>query len=415
VPTKTLKHKVVVVGAGPGGVAASIDLSQRGIPHLVLEKSTFPRDKICGDAISGKVMYQLNRILPEASKAFCDQAEKREVANGIYFGAPNGNGIGIQSPKPRFNLPVGMVSTRLDFDNFLFEQMLKYERAEVWQGVKVNNISRNAESNWVQCQYNGESYEIEADLIIGADGQRSVVAKTFKPDLQEANHFCAGLRAYYTNVTGFHGHNYLELHFIKQVLPGYLWIFPLPNGQANVGIGMLSSKVREKQVNLKATLNKALEEDPYFRERFKNANLEGKIQGWGLPLGSKKRNISGDGFMLVGDAASLIDPFTGEGIGNAMLSAKIAVDTAERAMKADDFSASTLNQYDKAVYKKLWKELQLSHQLQKLSTKPWLFNFVVNRIQKNKGLQELFTTMFKDVDLRKQMKNPLFYFRLLFR
>jgi flavin-dependent dehydrogenase len=178
---------------------------------------------------------------------------------------------------------------------------------------------------------------------------------------------------------------------------------------------MLSSKVREKQVNLKATLNKALEEDPYFRERFKNANLEGKIQGWGLPLGSKKRNISGDGFMLVGDAASLIDPFTGEGIGNAMLSAKIAVDTAERAMKADDFSASTLNQYDKAVYKKLWKELQLSHQLQKLSTKPWLFNFVVNRIQKSKGLQELFTTMFKDVDLRKQMKNPLFYFRLLFR
>ncbi|PSR05949.1 MAG: hypothetical protein BRD49_03010 [Bacteroidetes bacterium SW_10_40_5] len=82
-PTKSLKYKIVVVGAGPGGAAASIDLSQRGIPHLVLEKSTFPRDKICGDAISGKVMYQLNRILPEASKAFCDQAEKREVANGI--------------------------------------------------------------------------------------------------------------------------------------------------------------------------------------------------------------------------------------------------------------------------------------------------------------------------------------------
>jgi flavin-dependent dehydrogenase len=109
-------------------------------------------------------------------------------------------------------------------------------------------------------------------------------------------------------------------------LPGYFLIFPVPNGQANVGIGMLSKYVSKNQINLKKLMLVVLE-SPKFKKRFKNAKLQTKIHGWGLPLGSKKnRSISEERFLLVGDAASVIDPFTGEGIGIAMFTGKWAAE-----------------------------------------------------------------------------------------
>ncbi|MDQ3071632.1 MAG: NAD(P)/FAD-dependent oxidoreductase, partial [Bacteroidota bacterium] len=228
-------------------------------------------------------------------------------------------------------------------------------------------------------------------------------------------HFCGGIRAYYEGVEGLHPENYLELHFLKELVPGYFWIFPLPDGRANVGMGMLSADIKKNRVNLRQEMLKVIAEHPRFKERFKNATLTGKINGWGLPLGSKKRQLSADNLILTGDAASLIDPFTGEGIGNAVISGMVASRIAKAAMEKQDFSTSSLIGYDKVIYQKLWSELQLSYRIQRLTTYPWLFNFVVNRISASRSLQQIFTNMFVDMDLRAQMKNPMFYFRLLFK
>ena len=138
------------------------------------------------------------------------------------------------------------------------------------------------------------------------------------------------------------------------------------------------------------------------------------IRGFGLPLGSKKRDISGDGYLLLGDAASLIDPFTGEGIGNAMLSGMVAADIAEKAISANNFSKILLQEYDVTVYRKLWNELSLSKRLQNLSKHGWLFNFVVNKASRNKTVQETISCMFNDLDIRSQLRKPSFYFKLLF-
>ena len=96
---------------------------------------------------------------------------------------------------------------------------------------------------------------------------------------------------------------------------------------------------------------------PPISERFQNAELIGDIKGWGLPLGSKKRKISGDNFLLVGDSASLIDPFTGEGIGNGMISGMLAAKQIQQAIAADRFDKSFLADYDKKIYDALWSEL----------------------------------------------------------
>ena len=93
--------------------------------------------------------------------------------------------------------------------------------------------------------------EFSSKMVLGADGAHSIINKKLGNIKVEKEHYCAGLRQYYKGVTNFHPQNHIELHFYDDVLPGYFWIFPLPNGQANVGLGMLSSEVSKKKVNLK--------------------------------------------------------------------------------------------------------------------------------------------------------------------
>jgi flavin-dependent dehydrogenase len=230
----------------------------------------------------------------------------------------------------------------------------------------------------------------------------------------EHKHFSAGIRAYYKGVSGMDKDNFIELHFLKDFLPGYFWIFPLPNGMANIGVGMRSDKVSRNKINLKEELKRILIDYPGLKERFSQAEPVGDVKGFGLPLGSKKRLISGDHFMLTGDAASLIDPFTGEGISNAMISGMHAADQVERCLHGNDYSAECMIQYDKKVYARLGKELNISTKMQQLINYPWLFNLVVNKAVKNKELGETISFMFDDLDLRKRLKDPRFYFRLLF-
>jgi flavin-dependent dehydrogenase len=122
-----------------------------------------------------------------------------------------------------------------------------------------------------------------------------------------------------------------------------------------------------------------------------------------------------DDFMLLGDAGALIDPFTGEGIGNAMMSGQYAAEQAALCLQEARFDAAFLKQYDERLYQRLWSELSLSRRMQQLVNYPFLFNFVVNKASKNKKLQELISCMFEDLDLRAELKKPSFYFQLFFK
>ncbi|MEY2924421.1 MAG: hypothetical protein RLZZ337_969, partial [Bacteroidota bacterium] len=130
---------------------------------------------------------------------------------------------------------------------------------------------------------------------------------------------------------------------------------------------------------------------------------------------SKKRPLSGNRFILIGDSGALIDPFTGEGIGNAMYSGKWAAEQVNQCLLENDFSANKLEAYDKLVYKKLGKEFQVSYLMQKLILFPWAFNWMISKIKRNEELRQTITFMFDNVDLRKKFRNPLFYLRVLFK
>ncbi|MFN4082482.1 MAG: NAD(P)/FAD-dependent oxidoreductase [Bacteroidia bacterium] len=405
---------IVIVGAGPGGCAVSLFLSKLHIPHTIIDKAVFPRDKVCGDALSGKVVYVLKQLNENLVMQYQQSNDIFLPSYGVKFVAPNGKSIDIpfKSDLSNEKHAPGFISKRLHHDNELFKSLDK-NYANIIEGAELTGLSKNGNIINYTYNYNGKAIEKSCKLIVGAEGDRSIVAKTFSDIRKENKHYCAGLRAYYSNVADLHPQNFIELHFLEELLPGYFWIFPLTNGLANVGAGMLSDTVSKKRINLKQDMLRAIQQNPNIKHRFANAQLQGKIMGWGLPLGSKQRKISGDNFLLVGDAASLIDPFTGEGIGNAMYSGMLAANHIKNCIEANNYSAAFNAAYDKAFYNRQWDELKLSHTMQKLVKYKWLFNFVVNKAHKNKALRETISCMFEDLDLRAKLRNPLFYFKLL--
>jgi menaquinone-9 beta-reductase len=408
--------KVIIIGAGPAGAGISFFLTKFEIPHVVIDKEVFPRDKVCGDACSGKTALVINRANPEWLAEILDQQQAFLPSWGITFVAPNGKALDIPfTPHrtPETKAP-GFTVSRLKFDDYLFSKMPS-EWCTIYQGAAISNI-RHA-NNEVCVNFTaseGAEVTVTAPLIVGADGDKSIIRKQFLGANTVPKTYAVGLRAYYEGITGMHTDNFIELHFLPEMLPGYLWIFPLPEGKANVGVGILSEVIRDKKINLREQMLAAIKNNPQIAPRFANAKLVDKIQGWGLPLGMERQPMSGDNFILCGDAACLVDPFSGEGIGNALYSGMLAAMAIKEALPANDFSGTFLKvAYDDVLYKRLGDELRLSATLQRLCKYPWLFNFVVNKAHKSKSLRDTISCMFTDMDLRKQLSKPSFYLKIL--
>lgn len=410
------KHtKVAIIGAGPAGVSTALFLAKEGIPHLLIDKAGFPRDKICGDGLSGKVVGLLKELDPTILEQMRSNISNFLPSWGVSFIAPNGKGIDLPFSKDMSAMAhaPGFVSRRMDFDHFLLKQ-LDSANTDLSLETELSDLKSTPDGIVLHLKSDGKVQTCLADLVIGAEGTGSLVAKKLAQLQVKPQHLFAGLRVYYENISGMHPQNFIELHFIKEALPGYFWVFPLPGNRANVGIGILSKDVKEKKLNLKDILRRAIETNPQLKKRFANAVPVSDVKGWRLPLGSVKRPLSGERFLLTGDAAALIDPFTGEGIGNAILSGKLAARICAEQLKISDFSETALSRYDQLLYDELWSELQISYKIQQLVRFPWLFNFVINRLYKNPRMQETFSSMFNDVDMRARLRSPAFYFRMLF-
>ncbi|WP_205511797.1 NAD(P)/FAD-dependent oxidoreductase [Longitalea arenae] len=406
---------VCIIGAGPAGAAAALQLQQLHIPCVVVDKAVFPRDKICGDGLSGKVLTALNRIDPEMGKRLCALQEK-EGSWGVTFTAPSRDALDI-AYQPGYNsqakegIPAGFVCKRIHFDNFLVSEMKRCPGIQLFEGRSIDAYTLQ-EDGYLLADATGE-FLVKAKLIIVANGAHSPFTKEPGGIYMEPQHYCAGIRAYYKGVTGLSADGFIELHFLRSLLPGYFWIFPLPNGEANIGISILSSVVRKRKLNLKKLLQEIITSDPVLKQRFTHAEGVSAVEGYGLPLGSKKRKISGERYMLAGDAGYLIDPFTGEGIGNALYSGRIAARQAAACLQANDFSAACMKAYDDEVYRVLGPELRLSTKLQKLARRTWLFNFLMKTAMRNKQLRELMSCMFYEIDVRKKLAQPSFYVKML--
>lgn len=405
-----LRTDICIIGGGPGGSAAAIQLARHGIGAILVDQARFPRDKVCGDALSGKVMRTLERL--DARLASTVKADASGMPSwGVTFVAPSGRALRVPfSRRTGVGEAPGVIMPRFHFDDLLIQHVRTLNGTKVIEGFTAKSYER-VPSGWRIGSTDGRT--IDARLIIDASGANSTFARKVAGLPMAAKHHAAGVRAYYSGVSELDPDGFIELIFLKDLLPGYLWVFPLSGGRANVGLGLRSDVVRKRRADLKILLKELLSTHPQLKDRFANAHQEGSIQGMGLPLASKRHGLSGDGYLLVGDAGHLIDPFTGEGISHAMISGVHAADVAHEMIASGDLSVSAAKQYDQRVWRRLGKELAISTRLQRMANQAWLFDFVVDRASKNPALADTISSMFTDLDLREKLKRPGFYMDLL--
>lgn len=379
----TSNYDIIIKGAGPAGCAAALALKDAGLKVALLDKSFFPRDKTCGDAIPGRAIKTLKNISPASAASFQQFPHKCHTTK---------TGFHYKGKHLEFNwYGEAYTCARMDFDNFLFEQVQALTNTDIYCGFKTEALSIT--DNEVSITDKEGKYRLTAKLLIGADGAHSETAKQLAKRVVDKKHHIGSVRAYYSNVSGTVPFK-TEAYFDKRFLPSYLWIFPLPDNKANVGFGMLSSEIIKRNINLKKMFYDFIEANPDLAARFKDASQISSLDGFGLPIGSRRVTVSGNRYMLVGDAASLIDPITGDGIGNAMLSGKLAAEQALKCFEANDFSDLYMSQYEKVLYNTLGSELKLHHRIQQLLFKMPVLLDVIFAAGNNRVLNKLFKKAF---------------------
>jgi geranylgeranyl reductase family protein len=402
-------YDLVIVGGGPAGVVTALYAARKGLTTLLLDKSRFPRDKICGDAVSGKAIAVLRDLQLEDAVANLAGVRFRKV---VFGSAKHVEAeVDLERARKR-DLVVGYVIRRSVFDAFLFDRaraaattcLEEFEVEDLlFDDGRVCGVVGSDKSSGLKREFRGR-------VVVGADGYRSIVARKTGSYTIDRAHWLVAIRRYHHNVKGLSDR--IELHYVSAVTPGYFWIFPVDDGLANVGLGMLASVMKKKRVNLTEALDATLG-DRFFAPRFAESEPVEKPIGWHLPVGSIHRRCHGPGYLLVGDAAGLIDPFTGEGIANAMHSGRIAASAAARALDAGDVGTASLARYDRDLWDGIGDELRVSTKLQRIAGLEPLLNFTIRKAAHSQEVKDTLCAMIAEEVSRKQMTSPLFYLKLL--
>jgi menaquinone-9 beta-reductase len=369
-------YDVIICGAGPAGCTCALSLAESGLKVALIDKAVFPRDKICGDSFGAYIPKVLNTLNPSFANTY-NQFQPKSPIDSVRIFTPKKQQTDFHYRE------TGYVISRRDFDNFLLELVSSQTRAEIFTGLKANDI-----------RISDNSVEVLADdkiltgkIIIGCDGATSTVRKKLLPSTPNLDYYCTSVRAYYKNIVGI-PENTIEIHLFKSILPGYFWIFPMRDQLANVGMGIPASKQLKNKISIHQLFEKIITED--LSERFKNAELTGEIKGSNLPLWSGKRPISGSNFMLCGDAISVVDPLSGEGIGPAMMTGRYAGWQAIKCFEKNDFTGIFMSQYDNTVWRKFNSDYNKRQLIQRLLNKnSWIIEPSVSLALKLKTIHKL--------------------------
>ncbi|WP_420109383.1 menaquinone reductase [Mycolicibacter arupensis] len=329
---------VVVVGAGPAGSAAAAWAARAGRDVLVIDSAAFPRDKTCGDGLTPRAVEQLELL---GLGEWLDGHIRHRGLRMAGFGSE----LEVDWPGPSFPA-TGSAAPRTELDERI-RKVAEDSGARMLLGVKAVDVSRDA-SGRVRSIVLGDGSQVACQTLIVADGARSTLGRVLGRQWHQETVYGVAARGYLASPRSDEPWltSHLELRSPEgTVLPGYGWIFPLGNGEVNIGVGALATVKRPADVALRPLMSY------YADQRREEWGFEGPVRAPAsalLPMGGAVSGVAGPNWMLIGDAAACVNPLNGEGIDYGLETGRLAVDLLTASGPS-------------AVLTQAWPELLSSH------------------------------------------------------
>ncbi len=376
-------YDVIIIGAGPGGCSAAYFMSKAGYDVLLVDRTSFPRDKTCGDGLSVTALTVLEKIgVLERIEAI-----KPWKCDGVIITSPDDVLMrGRTRPVPG-SYNYGYVIPRQIFDTILFDHVKNLPHVTVKEECSFKDfIYEGKNIRGIRARHGNDELEARCEYIIGADGVHSTVARKLGTHADPSITKAFAVRAYFDNVDGLE--HCISLHYEKAILPGYAWIFPTGERSANVGVGLICQDKSTK--NIKNLFEIFISQNRFAREKLKNAVMvEGSFKGAHLSTGTMGVKRSFGNVLLVGDAAGFVDALTGEGIFYALKSGEFAATAIIQGLSGKSNRAIVYRIYDHLWRKEFRSDIIFGNIFQRVMTKKSMINLMISRTSKNQAKADI--------------------------
>lgn len=330
------KHQIVIVGGGVSGSSAAMHMAKAGLDVLMVEKENFPRDKPCGDGIVQSV-----HPLLKSMGVLDDLMKYGHKCAGTYFSDPRQKEFTYHYGEGAFAIAI----PRYHGDDIINKAAVAtgIDYLENFEAIKV--LTERGQAIGVHGIYNGQPVDLEADLVVLANGAHSMLSRQMGFYEENPDYVFYGIRGYFEGIRGLSG--VIEFHYPHEMFmpAGYTWIFPMGETKGNVGVFITESSLQKTGMTMEELMWWWRDNTKIGNERLGEAKPIGKIKGWRLPCG-KHQPIHAGGVIAVGDAGNMIEPLFGGGFPHAIVAGTCAAKIAAEASAANDFSGEFLGKYE---------------------------------------------------------------------
>ncbi len=355
------KTDIVVVGAGPAGSAAAIEARRVGLDVVVIDKAVFPRSKCCGDGLTTSALRQLEELGFDPTSV-----PSWTRIDDVVIISPAGRPRTY--PLPRSDGTFAAVARRSELDHQLV-LLARRAGAEVLEGHELVELDQDQHSVTLGVNHEGRRCTIRARFAIAADGMWSPTRKLLGIGPERYRGDWHAFRQYFQGVSP-EAQDRLIVWFEPDLLPGYAWSFPLADGRANVGFGIVRGEGGSRIQNMKSLWAELLTR-PHIRSRLgADAEAEEPHRAWPIPARLGHLPLALGRLLFTGDAAAITDPMSGEGIGQAIESGRMAVDAV--VTEGIDHPTAVRDRYQNDLRRTIGRDHRLAQALSQLLARPWV-------------------------------------------